>query len=149
MVIPTGGVARPRRWPRLHWGVVIALMVFTAVGACGKFRHSGPAPMKIPLIVRNHGFLDADVFALQTSSGPAIRLETVIGGTTATIQVPSTALQPGGFLALRVHAVGSSETWVSQTISVDEYTTAELDIYMDPNGNMRRSTLYARNTTAP
>lgn len=149
MVRTLDGVARPGRWPRQRWGVVIALMVLTAVGACGKFRHSGPAPMKIPLIVRNHGFLDADVFALQTSSGPAIRLETVIGGTTANIQVPSTALQPGGFLALRVHAVGSSETWVSQTISVDEYTTAELDIYMDPNGNMRRSTLYARNTTAP
>ena len=149
MVRTTERVARPGRWAGRVGGALLALMVLTTAGACGKFRHSGPAPMKVPLIVRNHGFLDADVFALQTSSGPAIRLETVIGGTTATIQVPSTALQPGGFLAVRVHAVGSSETWVSQTISIDEYTTAELDIYMDPNGNMRRSTLYARNTTAP
>lgn len=129
-----------------RWGVLALLPMLAAMpGACGRFRHAGPEPVKIPLIVRNHGFLDADVFAMQTSSGPAIRLQTVIGGTTATIRVPHTALQPGGFLMLRVHAVGSTETWYSPTIAVDPDATAELDIYMDPNGNMRRSTLYGRN----
>lgn len=142
------GISRSSHLAQRRRAMFAAVLALAALG-CGKFRHASPAPVKIPLIVRNHGFLDADVFALQTSSGPAIRLQTVIGGTTATIQVPSTALQPGGYLTVRVHAVGSSETWISQTVSVDAYTTAELDIYMDPNGNMRRSTLYARNTTGP
>lgn len=149
MVRTPDGKSRSSHLPQRRRAVFAALLAMAALGGCGKFRHASPAPVKIPLIVRNHGFLDADVFALQTSSGPAIRLQTVIGGTTATIQVPSTALQPGGYLTVRVHAVGSSETWISQTVSVDAYTTAELDIYMDPNGNMRRSTLYSRNTTGP
>lgn len=146
VIVPANRSARRRGSAWRAWRVMLLASIATTAGACSRFRHPSPPPVKIPLVVHNGGFLDADVYAMQTSSGPAIRLQTVMGGTTATIQVPSNALQPGGFMMLRVHAVGSNETWISPTIAVDPYVTVELDIQMDPDGNMRRSTLYAHNT---
>ncbi|HVZ78993.1 MAG TPA: hypothetical protein VG818_13505 [Gemmatimonadaceae bacterium] len=136
--------------------VTRALLIALLASGCQWFsRGTTPQAPPVSLVVHNYGFFDVNVFALQTDAGPALRLGTVTGLSSAELTVRSTMLRPGRILVVQVHAIGTQYTWTSPAVGVNEGELARLDVYTDPDGNMSRSTLYTfgemtlpRDTTA-
>ena len=127
-------------------GFRVALLATMAVGAagagCNALRRPGITPVRIPLTVRNNGYFDVDVNAVQSSGGNGARLGMVSGNTTAALSIRQTDLQTGGILVLRLHAIGTNRSYVTPAVSVGPETHPRLDIYSDAGGNLSRSVLY-------
>lgn len=130
-----------------HRGVQAALalaVAASAAGGCSRlFKRGGSsASPPVPLMVRNRGFFDIGVYVVQQAAGPGTRIGTVTGNSSARLQVRASSLQPGGILGLRLHAIGTRSYWLSPTIPVGEGVVVQLDVYMNNDGDMSRSTLY-------
>jgi len=95
------------------------------------------------LQIRNNGFLDVAVYALPSSGiDTRIRITTATGHSDSHAVIPVHALRPGGVLVLYLHAIGSSNSWVSPSLLVDSDSDICLDIQANPDGGLSRSSLY-------
>ena len=121
----------------------MALMVCLASGAtsCGKGGPE-PTPMLTSLVVRNLSSFDVNVYAVRSPVAPPIRLGTVVGTSNATFPIGAMVLQPGGFLVVRVHAIGGQGTWTSPSVAVDDGVIAVLDVTTDAFGDCSTSSLH-------
>jgi len=94
------------------------------------------------LVVRNRGFLDVNVYSVQSLGGAQARLGTVVGASTATFPLHAHDLQPGGLLLLRIHAIGSRQWWTSPSVSIGDGVMAVLDVNTDMFGDCSTSSLH-------
>jgi hypothetical protein len=124
--------------------LIVACLTFAALllGCRGSHTQPTPLPQPVVLVVRNQGFLDVNVYVMQSAGGSGIRLTTVTGNSSATVKIPPSDLQLGYVLVVRLHAIGSRYWWDSPSVTMDAETIAHLDITSDPDGNLSRSTLY-------
>ena len=107
---------------------------------------AAPQPQRIAVIVRNSGFLDANVYAALPNGARGARLGTVTGFSTARLSMRVGDLLPGNVMILRIHGIGARNDWVSQAVIVDPSDYAELDLMTDANNEYRYSNLYPRIT---
>jgi hypothetical protein len=122
---------------------VAALASILALSAgCRLFRAPGIAGERFPLIVRNNGYFDVVITALQSGGTSGARIGNVTGNSSASLTIRSSDLQPGGVLVLRLHAIGTNRTWNSPAVTVGPSTQIRLDIYSDASGSLSRSSLY-------
>jgi hypothetical protein len=103
-----------------------------------------PQPQHIEVIVRNSGFLDANIYAALPNGARGSRLGTVTGNSTARLTMRPSDLQPGNVMVLRVHGIGARGDWLSQAVIVDPSDYAELNLMNDANNDYRFSNLYPR-----
>ena len=107
---------------------------------------AAPQPQRIAVIVRNSGFLDANVYAALPNGARGARLGTVTGFSTARLSMRVSDLLPGNVMILRIHGIGARNDWVSQAVIVDPSEYAELNLMTDANNEYRYSNLYPRIT---
>jgi hypothetical protein len=107
---------------------------------------AAPQPQHIEVIVRNDGFLDANVYAALPNGARGARLGTVTGNSTARLTMRLSDLLPGNVMVLRVHGIGARNDWLSQAVIVDPSDYAELNLFPDANNDYRYSNLYPRIT---
>jgi hypothetical protein len=105
---------------------------------------SAPLPQSIDLIVRNDGFLDANIYTTFLNGARGARLGTVTGHSAARLSVRMSDLNPGNILVLRVHGIGATGDWLSQAVVVDPPDYAELTLIADANSRYEFSNLYPR-----
>ncbi|MDE3220682.1 MAG: hypothetical protein KGO23_15050 [Nitrospirota bacterium] len=122
--------------------VAVAACGLLAAGCFRKPKHPEPTPAPVVLEVHNRGFFDVEIYNLMPGGTTGLRLMGVTGFSTGQVAIRYMELQPGGILAVRVHAIGVPFSWTSPSLSLSPGDHAELDIYSDANGNMNRSTLY-------
>ena len=103
-----------------------------------------PQPQRIEVVVRNNGFLDANVYAALPNGARGARLGTVTGNSTGRLSMRVSDLQPGNVMVLRIHGIGARGDWLSQAVIVDESDYAELYLFPDANNDYRYSNLYPR-----
>jgi len=117
-----------------------------AVSSCQKYvaDTSAPQPQRIEVIVRNGGFLDANVYAALSNGARGARLGTVTGNSTARLTMRLSDLLPGNVMVLRIHGIGARSDWLSQAVIVDPSDYAELNLFPDANNDYRYSNLYPR-----
>ena len=124
------------------------LGIATATPACQQYTPgdaSAPRPPQyIALLVRNDGFLDANVYAALSTGQRGARLGMVTGHSAARLNVRLSDLQPGNVLVLRVHPIGGTHDWLSQSVIVTPPDYAELNLIDDANGRYEFSNLYSR-----
>lgn len=122
-----------------------ALAATTLLAACGargaRTTRDAREPASIVLDVQNHGYFDLAVYAVQAGAGSGARLGLVPGTTRALLAVRRADLQTGSQLVLRLHAIGTRREWVSPAVTVGDGMVAQLDVFMDADGGMSRSTL--------
>jgi hypothetical protein len=106
-------------------------------------------PSTSSLVVRNTSAFDINVYALPTDNGPPAWLATVPASGTRSLAVNKRQLQRDGGLVIRAQALGSTHSWTSGKIEVDEMSVAVLDLVADWVGDVSTSQLYsvARQTT--
>jgi len=107
---------------------------------------AAPQPQRIAVVVRNDGFLDANVYAALPNGARGARLGTVTGFSTARLSMRVSDLLPGNVMILRIHGIGARNDWVSQAVIVDPSEYAELNLMTDANNEYRYSNLYPRIT---
>lgn len=135
-------ITSPRAAAARVVALAAGLAVLGALAACGGRGTRDPRlPASIVLDVQNHGYFDLAVYAVPDAAGPGSRLGLVPGTTRARLAVRRTDLQAGGQLVLRLHAIGTRREWVSPAVTVGDGVVAMLDVYMDADGGMSRSTL--------
>ena len=122
--------------------VAVAAIGLLAAGCFRKPKHPEPAPAPVVLEVHNRGFFDVEIYNLMPGGTTGSRLMGVTGFSAGQVVIRYMQLQPGGVLAVRVHAIGVPASWTSPGLSLSPGDHAELDIYSDANGTMNRSTLY-------
>jgi hypothetical protein len=105
---------------------------------------AGNGTLSVILNVNNRSFFDVNVYVLRSPGGAGRRMGTVSGGSTATLRVPETELQPGGRLQLSVRAISGRATWISPAISVSTRVIARLDINATNSGDLTQSQLYVQ-----
>jgi hypothetical protein len=107
---------------------------------------AAPQPQRIAVVVRNGGFLDANVYAALPNGARGARLGTVTGNSTARLSMRVSDLLPGNVMMLRIHGIGARNDWLSQAVIVDPSDFAELNLMTDANNEYRYSNLYPRIT---
>ena len=137
---PAAVLRTRRRIDRATRAAVVVILV--AASGCRWLGSSGRAVPQIPLAVRNNGFLDVNVFTVQSGGSNGARLGTVTGNSTATFHVRTTDLQAGDVLVVRVRAIGSNRSWLSPGVTVGPDVMAMLEVSSDASGNLTRSMLY-------
>jgi hypothetical protein len=129
----------------------VSLRAITLLGALGTLALSasscalgrtGPEPAISSLVVRNRGFLDVNIYAMQSAGAMPTRLGTVVGATTATFPLHAHDLQPGSFLVVRIRAIGSMRSWTSPGVPVGDGVLAVLDVNTDAFGDCSTSSLH-------
>jgi hypothetical protein len=117
-----------------------------AVSSCQQYSANTtlPQPQRIEVIVRNDGFLDANVYAAQSNGARGARLGMVTGHSSARLSMRLSDLLPGNVMVLRVHGIGAQGDWLSQSVIVDPSEYAELTLFPDANNDYRYSNLYPR-----
>lgn len=103
---------------------------------------TGPEPVISSLVVRNRGFLDVNIYAMQSAGAMPTRLGTVVGATTATFPLHAHDLEPGSFLVVRIRAIGSMRSWTSPSVPVGDGVLAVLDVNTDAFGDCSTSSLH-------
>ncbi len=99
--------------------VLLLLVVALSVAGCGGRRSRGPAPPAVArttVRVENQNFLDMNVFVLNGSQ--RVRLGTVSGVSTRVFTIPANLIFGISSLRFMADPVGSSNTPISQEISV-------------------------------
>lgn len=120
-------------------GLLAAGLAIVSACAVGK---TAPEPVASQLVVRNRGSFDVNVYALSSPLAAPIRLGTVVGASTATFALHARDLSASGVLVVRIHAIGSSQSWTSPGVSVGAGLMAILDVTSDPFGDCSSSSLH-------
>lgn len=105
---------------------------------------AGNGTLSVILNVNNRSFFDVNVYVLRSPGGAGRRMGTVSGGSTATLKVPETELQPGGRLQVSVRAISGRQAWISPSVSVSTRVIARLDINATNSGDLTQSQLYVQ-----
>lgn len=105
---------------------------------------AGTGTFSVMLNVNNRSYFDVNIYVLRSPGGAGRRMGTVSGGSTATLRVPETELQPGGRLQVSVRAISGRQTWISQAVSVSTRVIARLDINATNSGDLSQSQLYVQ-----
>ena len=108
---------------------------------------TGPQPAVSSLVVRNRSFFDVNVYSLPSVSATPLRLGTVVGSSSMTFPLRLHELQPGGFLVVQIHPIGTRSLWTSDIVAVGAGVLAILDVNVDAFGDSSRSSLYTIVTT--
>jgi hypothetical protein len=103
---------------------------------------SGSIATAVPLIIRNRGYFDVNVYVHRAQRSPGRRVGTITSGSTQTFRIPEAELQAGGLLMLGVRAIAGRSTWVSPALQVGTGHTARLDVMSDNSGNLSQTALY-------
>jgi hypothetical protein len=129
---------------RLAAAAIVAAAI--AVSSCHQYSEDtiAPAPQRIDLVVRNDGFLDANVYVALPNGQRGARLGTVTGFSSARLSIRPSDLHGGNVLVLRVHGIGSRGDWLSQAVILQPPDYAELALMSDASGDYRFSNLYPR-----
>ena len=120
---------------------LFALALAFAAMSCVRGR-TVPEPAISSLSVHNRTFFDVEVFALPSLLARPIRMGTVVGGANAEFALHAHDLQPGGFLVVEVHAVGTVGSWTSDAVAVSGDERAILEVNADAFGDCSTSALY-------
>lgn len=129
------------RLARMAELMVLVGVVAMAVTSCVPGR-TGPEPAVSSLVVRNRSFFDVNVYSLPSASASPLRLGTVVGSSSVTFSLRSHELQPGGFLVVQIHPIGTRSVWTSDIVAVDAAVLAILEVNVDAFGDCSRSSLY-------
>lgn len=121
------------------------LTISIAAAACRPQVQPTPSSSDdVPLVIMNHDYFDVSVYVQPADGVQGFRVATVNGFGTRTVRVRRALLERGTEITLQVHALGTSYSWTSQTITIDSHDVARLDVYSDANGDLHRCSLYAR-----
>ena len=113
------------------------------LGGCASFTRSGPpGENATSLFVDNRTGDEVVVYGLPGSRSVGVRLGNVRSFSTATINVPKSALMDGTDLVVRLHAIGGERDWTSPRLTLSEDMVARLEIRADARGDMSRSAFY-------
>lgn len=123
-------------------GAVLALACVALASAACRPGRVEPEPIETSLVVRNRGFFDVNVYSMASQSATPTRLGTVVGMSTATFPLRTRNLRPGGILAVRLHALGTSLWWTSPEVGVGSGLLAVLDVNSDAFGDCSTSSLH-------
>ena len=127
-------------WPSIR---SISRLAAVALVAGGCFLgHGGPEPAISSLVVTNRSLFDVNVYVMPSMSGPATRIGLAVSSSSMTFPLQGRHLQPGGYLVVRVHAIGGRGTWTSQAVAVADGTVAVLEVFSDSYGDCSRSSLH-------
>ena len=126
--------------------VTLVGAIAVAVSSCIAGR-TAPQPAVSSLVVRNRSFFDVNVYSLASASASPLRLGTVVGSSSMTFPLRSHDLQPGGFLVVQIHPIGTRSLWTSDIVAVGAGVLAILDVNVDAFGDSSRSSLYTIVTT--
>jgi hypothetical protein len=125
---------------RSVWAVLCIALV---VAGCGGRNKPGLPQERITLRVDNRGYYDVTVYAVRSAGSSGTRLGNVSGGSSGTLFVRITDLQPGGRLVVRLRALGTRRSWTSPAVSVADGLRARLSVMSSNSGDMSQSTLIA------
>lgn len=131
------------RWTRrvTAWRAATALLVAIGPAAgCGAKR-VGSGPERVLLQVENRGYFDVIVYALRSPNTSGTRLGNVAGGSSVTLQVRYTDLQPGQRLSLRVRTLATNNSWLSPSLPVGAGMIPRLRVVTTATGSLNQSTL--------
>ena len=126
----------------LGWRVAMLNLgvLLMVVGCLGP--RSAPAPELTSLVVHNRSTFDVDVFTVPSLLARAMRVGSVPANASATFPLRSRDLQPGGFLAVQLHAIGTRTSWTSDAVPLSEDEIAVLDVNANSFGDCSASVLY-------
>lgn len=98
----------------------LLLVLAAVIPACASLRQSGPVVEGEPTTVevRNQNFLDMNVYVL--NGGQRVRLGTVTGLSTRTLELPSSMVFGSATVRFEMNPIGSSARPISQEITVRE-----------------------------
>lgn len=105
---------------------------------------AGAGTLSVILNVNNRSFFDVNVYVLRSPGGAGRRMGTASGGSTTTMRIPETELQPGGRLQLSVRAISGRSTWISPAVSVSTRVIVRLDVNATNSGDLTQSQLYVQ-----
>lgn len=120
----------------------MVLLFAVVVAACGGRGKPALPPERITLRVDNRGYFDVTVYALR-AVGSATRLGNISGGSSGTLFVRLSDLQPGGRLVVQLRALGTRRTWTSPPVTVADGLRARLSVLSSNSGDMSQSSLIA------
>ena len=136
----------PRTRPILpRWTRSIAMLGLAALAAtaCRPLVRTTVDPSTASLVVRNPSIFDVNVYAIPTDDGPPAWLATVPASGSRTLAVSKRQLQRDGGLVVRAQALGSTHSWTSGKIEVDDMTVAVLDLAANWVGDVSTSQFYS------
>jgi hypothetical protein len=87
-----------------------------------------PVPQATSLFMRNYTAFDVIVSAVPKPDGTPVWLTNVPAGSTRTVALKWSDLQANGGLVIRTQLLGSSRTWTSAPLIVDEGIVGVLDL---------------------
>jgi len=128
-------------------GAQLVTLGFALAASSCVGRAVAPEPDVSSLVVRNRSVFDVNVYAVPSPVGPVVRLGTVVGTSNASFPLRRHHLQPGGLLAVRLHAIGTRTSWTSAGVAVGSDMLAVLDVSADAFGDCSTSSLYTIVTT--
>jgi hypothetical protein len=130
--------------------LLVAGALAPALGCATMSRSTTPEPATNALVVRNQGYFDLNVYVVPSGDGQAFRLGTVPGNSTVRFPLRPNELQAGGFLTVRVHPIGTQETWTSEAVGLPDGVVAVLNANVTSRGDCSASMLYTiASTLAP
>jgi hypothetical protein len=135
--------SRTRILPRFTRSIMTLGLVALAATACRTAVRPMVDPATSSLVVRNTSLFDINVYALPTDDGAPVWLATVPASGSRALAVNKRQLQRDGGLVIRTQALGSTRSWTSGKISVDDAWVAVLDLVTDWVGDSSASQFYA------
>jgi hypothetical protein len=125
--------------------LALALVAMTAIACSSRTAATTSAePGSVRLAVQNSSDFQVNVFAVPSLPSARIRLGTVSPLSSGQLEIPSSALAPGGALKVMVDPVGATTQWTSQTINVSADLRPCLRVMADASGDLSRSTLVSQ-----
>jgi hypothetical protein len=115
-------------------GIAVALGA-GLIAATGCQSHPAVAPAPVPeatsLFVRNFTGFDVAVYVVPKADQKPVWLTNVSIGSSRSVSIRWTDLQPSGALVVRTQILGSSKTWTSDPLIIDDGIVGVLDIKPD------------------
>jgi len=116
----------------------VGLGLLAAILAAGCASRPTPAPSPLPqaqaqveatsLFVRNYTGHDVSIYAVPNPTGKAVWLTNVPADGSRSVSLRWSDLQASGGLVVRTQIVGSSSTWTSLPLVIDEGIVGVLDL---------------------
>jgi hypothetical protein len=126
---------------RARYVAGLALLTIAALGCRGR---TAPQPESMTLTVDNRSGFQVNVFAVPSLPAARIRLGSVSPLSTGELRLTQAALGAGGELKVMVDPIGSTNEWMSGSVTVASGTQPCLRVMADVDGDLGRSTLYTQ-----
>jgi hypothetical protein len=106
------------------------------------------APHATSLYVRNYTASDVVVYAVPKPGGRIVWLSTIPVGASRTLPIEWSDLQANGGLVVRTQLAGSTKSWTSEPLIIDEGIVAVLEVRTDASRSTVASVLRGVTTQA-